>query len=58
LLDPSFEQYEKQGSVVQMNENKYLNTLSSVHQVRINLKETQERYNKMAAELQAKLNEK
>jgi hypothetical protein len=41
-----------------MNENKYLNTLSSVHQVRINLKETQERYNKMAAELQAKLNEK
>uniref|UniRef100_A0A7S3CLM4 CCDC113/CCDC96 coiled-coil domain-containing protein n=1 Tax=Strombidium rassoulzadegani TaxID=1082188 RepID=A0A7S3CLM4_9SPIT len=41
-----------------MNEHKYLNTLANVHQVRINLKETQDRYNKMAAELQAKLNEK
>ena len=41
-----------------MNEHKYLNTLANVHQVRINLKETQDRYNKMASELQAKLNEK
>jgi ethanolamine ammonia-lyase small subunit len=29
-----------------------------VHQVRYNLKETQDRYNRMASELQAKLNEK
>jgi hypothetical protein len=42
----------------QMNEHKYLNTLANVHQVRFNLKETQDRYNKMATELQAKLNEK
>ena len=41
-----------------MNEHKYLNTLANVHQVRFNLKETQDRYNKMASELQAKLNEK
>ena len=41
-----------------MNEHKYLNTLANVHQVRINLKETTDRYNKMAAELQGKLNEK
>jgi hypothetical protein len=41
-----------------MNEHKYLNTLANVHQVRFNLKETQDRYNKMATELQAKLNEK
>lgn len=41
-----------------LNEHKYLNTLANVHQVRFNLKETQDRYNKMASELQAKLNEK
>lgn len=56
-MDPSFEQYDKPPDV-QMNEHKYLNTLANVHQVRINLKETQDRYNKMASELQAKLNEK
>ena len=56
-IDSSFEQYDKQPDV-QMNEHKYLNTLANVHQVRINLKETQDRYNKMASELQAKLNEK
>lgn len=41
-----------------LNEHKYLNTLANVHQVRFNLKETQDRYNRMASELQAKLNEK
>mmetsp|Transcript_4522 Transcript_4522/g.6814 ORF Transcript_4522/g.6814 Transcript_4522/m.6814 type:complete len:177 (-) Transcript_4522:650-1180(-) len=56
-MDSNFEQYDKQPDV-QMNEHKYLNTLANVHQVRINLKETQDRYNKMASELQAKLNEK
>ena len=35
-----------------------LNTLANVHQVRFNLKDTQDRYNRMASELQAKLNEK
>lgn len=52
--------YENQGQAdsQQMNEHKYLNTLANVHQVRINLKETQDRYNKMASELQSKLNEK
>lgn len=56
-MDQNFEQYEKQQDV-NMNNHKYLNTLANVHQVRINLKETQDRYNKMASELQAKLNEK
>ena len=56
-MDSNFEQFDKQPDV-QMNEHKYLNTLANVHQVRINLKETQDRYNKMASELQAKLNEK
>ena len=56
-MDSTFESHDKQ-SDIQMNEHKYLNTLANVHQVRINLKETQDRYNKMASELQAKLNEK
>ena len=56
-FDNEYTQNEKQPDV-QMNEHKYLNTLANVHQVRINLKETQDRYNKMASELQAKLNEK
>ena len=43
---------------IMLHEHKYLNTLANVHQVRFNLKETQDRYNKMASELQAKLNEK
>jgi len=34
-----------------LSEHKYLNTLANVHQVRFNLKETQERYNRMASEL-------
>ena len=34
-----------------LNEHKYLNTLANVHQVRYNLKETQDRYNRMAGEL-------
>lgn len=41
-----------------LHEHKYLNTLANVHQVRYNLKETQDRYNRMASELQNKLNEK
>ena len=57
MMDSNFEQHSGQPDV-QMNEHKYLNTLANVHQVRINLKETQDRYNKMASELQAKLNEK
>jgi hypothetical protein len=57
VMEPSYEQYDKQPDV-SMNEHKYLNTLANVHQVRFNLKETQDRYNKMASELQAKLNEK
>ena len=56
-MDPNFSEQDKQPDV-QMNEHKYQNTLANVHQVRINLKETQDRYNKMASELQAKLNEK
>jgi len=41
-----------------MNEHKYLNTLAHVHQIRIDLKQTQDRYNKMAGDLQMKLEEK
>ena len=57
MMDSNYEQYDNKNDVA-MNEHKYLNTLANVHQVRINLKETQDRYNKMASELQAKLNEK
>ena len=41
-----------------MNEHKYLNTLAHVHQIRLDLKQTQDKYNKMAADLQKKLEEK
>ena len=57
LRDSQFDSHDKQHDIAN-NEHKYLNTLANVHQVRFNLKETQERYNKMASELQAKLNEK
>ena len=57
LQNPNFESGEKQHDV-NLNEHKYLNTLANVHQVRFNLKVTQERYNKLASELQAKLNDK
>mmetsp|Transcript_17526 Transcript_17526/g.19828 ORF Transcript_17526/g.19828 Transcript_17526/m.19828 type:complete len:813 (+) Transcript_17526:34-2472(+) len=43
---------------ITMNIHKYLNTLANVHQVRFKLKDTQEQYNKMAAELRDKLCEK
>lgn len=56
-IEPNYDTQDKQTDGP-MNEHKYLNTLANVHQVRINLKETQDRYNKMASELQAKLNEK
>ena len=56
-MDPNYDHGDKQPDV-SMNEHKYLNTLANVHQVRFNLKETQDRYNKMASELQSKLNEK
>jgi hypothetical protein len=49
-IEPNYDTQDKQPDV-QMNEHKYLNTLANVHQVRINLKETQDRYNKMASEL-------
>lgn len=39
-----------------MNEHKYLNILAQVHQTRVELQETQARYNKMSLELQTKLN--
>jgi len=57
LMDNNNRDFEKQSEQM-LNEHKYLNTLANVHQVRFNLKETQDRYNKMASELQAKLNEK
>jgi len=41
-----------------MTEPKYLNTLAHVHQIRLDLKQTQDRYNDMARELQVKLDEK
>ena len=41
---------EKKGEQM-LNEHKYVNTLANVHQVRFNLKETQDRYNRMASEL-------
>lgn len=43
---------------VAMNEHKYLNTLAHVHQIRLDLKQTNDKYNKMAADLQKKLEEK
>lgn len=41
-----------------MNDHKYLNTLAHVHQIRLDLKQTQDKYNKMSHELQVKLEEK
>lgn len=41
-----------------MNQHKYLNTLAHVHQIRLDLKNTQDRYNEMAKQLQTKLDEK
>lgn len=41
-----------------MNEHKYLNILAQVHQTRVELQQTQDRYNRMSLELQTKLNEK
>lgn len=51
-------QFDKQQGDVAMNEHKYLNTLAHVHQIREDLRTTQERYNQMAFELQTKLLEK
>lgn len=56
-MDNTTRDLDKQSEQM-LNEHKYLNTLANVHQVRFNLKETQDRYNRMASELQAKLNEK
>ena len=50
IKDNSYDHYDRQPEQSN-NEHKYLNTLANVHQVRFNLKETQERYNKMASEL-------
>lgn len=41
-----------------MNEHKYLNTLTQVHQTRVDLQTTQDRYNRMSLQLQNKLTEK
>lgn len=41
-----------------MNQHKYLNTLAHVHQIRLDLKQAQDKYNQMAWELQQKLEEK
>ena len=41
-----------------MNEHRYLNTLANVNQVRMRLKQTQDSYNSMAADLQNKLNDR
>ena len=57
LMDSSSNIGEKSSDQL-LHEHKYLNTLANVHQVRFNLKETQDRYNRMASELQNKLNEK
>ena len=57
IMDHSNREYEKNTDQM-LFEHKYLNTLANVHQVRYNLKETQDRYNRMAGELQNKLNEK
>ena len=41
-----------------MNNHKYMNTLAHVHQIRLDLKHTQDRYNKMAGDLEIKLKQK
>ena len=50
LMDTNNRDYEKNPDQM-LHEHKYLNTLANVHQVRYNLKETQDRYNRMAGEL-------
>jgi len=49
-MDHNNRDYEKNTDQM-LHEHKYLNTLANVHQVRYNLKETQDRYNRMAGEL-------
>lgn len=46
---------EKGTGDMTMNEHKYLNTLTQVHQTRVDLQTTQDRYNRMSLELQNKL---
>ncbi len=58
ILSETIKQEQFAQSDQMMSDHKYLNTLANVHQVRFNLKDTQDRYNRMASELQAKLNEK
>lgn len=58
ILSETIKQEHVSNSDQMMSDHKYLNTLANVHQVRFNLKDTQDRYNRMASELQAKLNEK
>ena len=48
---------DKQSDIT-MSDIKYANTLAHVHQIRLDLKQTQDRYNKMASDLQVKLEEK
>jgi hypothetical protein len=57
LRDKNDLNLEKQNEIP-MTEPKYLNTLAHVHQIRLDLKQTQDRYNDMARELQYKLDEK
>ncbi|CAD8144747.1 unnamed protein product [Paramecium pentaurelia] len=52
------EVYADKTGEMTMNEHKYLNTLAHVHQIRLDLQQTQDRYNQMAQELQSKLDEK
>ena len=48
---------DKQSDIT-MSDIKYANTQAHVHQIRLDLKQTQDRYNKMASDLQVKLEEK
>lgn len=52
------EMYVERGGEIAMNEHKYLNTLTQVHQTRLDLKQTHEKYSKMYADLEEKMKEK
>eukprot|EP00825_Cyclidium_porcatum_P034120 TRINITY_DN3598_c0_g1_i2.p1 TRINITY_DN3598_c0_g1~~TRINITY_DN3598_c0_g1_i2.p1 ORF type:complete len:604 (+),score=153.65 TRINITY_DN3598_c0_g1_i2:143-1954(+) len=58
LLKGKTETYADKSGETAMNQHKYLNTLAHVHQIRLDLKNTQDRYNNMASELQKKLDDK
>jgi myosin heavy subunit len=50
--------YQEKASEFNMSDVKYANTLARVHQIRLDLKQTHEKYQQMTNDMKNKLNEK